>query len=79
MSPQIVRNCWIPGVILLLGVLSVQADDAPSLADYFGFHPVEVFKLSDRSQNMLVRDVNQDGKPDIVVVGRSYGRSVITV
>lgn len=58
----------------MLGVLSVQADDAPSLADYFGFHPVEVFKLSDRSQNMLVRDVNQDGKPDIVVCDNSHSR-----
>lgn len=45
-----------------------------SLADYYGFLPVEVYKLDFRIKNLLVRDVNGDGKNDIVVVNNLKNR-----
>lgn len=55
-------------------MLFAQTLEKPSLADHFGFLPVEVFKLSDRSQNLLTNDVNQDGKPDVISCDNSHSR-----
>lgn len=49
------------------------ADSSP-LAEFFGFLPVEIFKLHDRSESLLVGDINQDGKNDIVSCDNSHSR-----
>lgn len=53
---------------------SALADDSASLAPHYGFRPVEVFKLADRSSNMLTGDLNHDGLIDIIAVDNSHSR-----
>ena len=53
---------------------SLQAEDSGSLAPNYGFRPVEVFKLADRSGNMLTGDLNHDGLTDIILVDNSHSR-----
>jgi hypothetical protein len=48
--------------------------DEPRLADYFGFLPVEVYKLDARISGMLVRDFDGDKVDDIVVVNNGRSR-----
>lgn len=50
------------------------AEDKVRLADYYGFKPLELFKLSDRSSNMLSADMNGDGLNDLVLVDNSNSR-----
>ena len=49
------------------------AEESP-LAQYYGFKPVEVFKLADRSGNMLTGDLNHDGLTDMILVDNSHSR-----
>ncbi len=49
-------------------------DDQISLADYYGFDPIEIFKLEERSQGMVAGDVNHDGKTDLVLIDNSHNR-----
>jgi len=44
------------------------------LAKYYGFKPVEVFKLADRSGNLLTGDLNHDGLTDLILVDNSHSR-----
>jgi FG-GAP-like repeat len=48
-------------------------DDSP-LAQYYGFLPVEIFKLADRSGNLLSGDFNHDGLADLVLVDNGHSR-----
>ena len=51
------------------------ADESVSeLAQYYGFGPLELFKLQQRSGNMLVGDLNHDGLNDLVLVDNSNSR-----
>ena len=47
---------------------------APKLADYFGFLPLEIYKLDARISNLLVRDLDGDKIDDIVVVNNARSR-----
>lgn len=49
------------------------AEDA-SPADHYGFKPVEIFKLSERSAMLLTGDLNGDGLTDIIVADDSHSR-----
>ena len=48
--------------------------DETSLADYYGFDALEIFKLEERSQGMLAGDLNHDGKTDLVLIDNSHSR-----
>jgi hypothetical protein len=50
-----------------------RAEESP-LAQYYGFKPVEVFKLAERSGNMLTGDLNHDGLTDLILVDNSHSR-----
>ncbi len=65
--------------LLLFGVCSsvmaVQDDEAAdSLAPYYGFSGLEIFKLERRSGNMQKGDFNADGLLDLVLVDNSHSR-----
>src|SRR4051794_6218242 len=60
------------GLVLLAGA-GVRADE-PRLADYFGFLPLEVYKLDPRIGNLLVRDLDGDKADDILVVNNGRSR-----
>ena len=57
---------------LLLGTAAC-GDDSP-LAQYYGFLPVEIFKLAERSGNLLSADLNHDGLADLVLVDNGHSR-----
>jgi len=48
--------------------------DEPRLADYFGFKPLEVYKLDDRIANLIVRDLDGDKIDDIAVANNGRSR-----
>ncbi|QDU79233.1 FG-GAP repeat protein [Polystyrenella longa] len=50
------------------------AAEEPSLAQYYGFGPVELIKLERRSRNLLSGDLNSDGRSDLIVVDNSHSR-----
>ncbi len=49
------------------------ADDA-RLADYFGFLPLEVYKLDSRISGLLIRDLDGDKADDIAVINNARSR-----
>ena len=51
-------------------------DDAEpvNLGDYYGFGPLEIFKLEFRSHSMLAGDFNSDGRGDLAIVDNSHSR-----
>ena len=50
-------------------------EDEPKLAEYFGFQPLEVYKLESRINGLLVKDLDGDKVEDVVV--HNNGRSRI--
>ena len=44
------------------------------LADYFGFQPLELYKLERRIGNLIVRDVDGDGIGDVIVSNNARSR-----
>src|SRR3954449_12814230 len=60
-------------VILAAEGTSARAEDT-RLADYFGFLPLEIYKLDTRISNLLLEDLDGDGTRDIVVVNNGRSR-----
>ncbi|MFN0054330.1 MAG: FG-GAP repeat domain-containing protein [Planctomycetales bacterium] len=58
------------------GGAACSAADEPDggLAEYYGFGRLELFKLQQRSGNMLAADLNQDGRTDLVLIDNSNSR-----
>lgn len=50
------------------------ANEPLDLSGHFGFLPVEIFKLQDRSANIVAGDFNGDGLSDLVLVDNSNNR-----
>lgn len=50
------------------------ADDSADLSGDYGFLPLEIFKLEERSGNLLAADMNADGLLDLVAVDNSNSR-----
>ncbi len=63
---------------ILLGVLAAclapARADEPRLAEYFGFLPLEVYKLDSRISSLLVKDLDGDKTDDIIVSNNSRSR-----
>src|SRR3954470_21903580 len=57
-----------------LGTGGAGGADEPRLADYFGFLPLEVYKLDARISNLLVKDLDGDKVDDIVVTNNGRSR-----
>jgi hypothetical protein len=54
---------------------SASADEpAPALADYFGFLPIEIYKLESRIANLQVKDLDGDKAGDILVANNARSR-----
>jgi len=60
--------------LMFVPVAEPAVADEPSLIGEFGFLPVEVFKLSPRSGNLLSGDLNHDGRIDLVLVDNGQHR-----
>ncbi len=44
------------------------------LAQYYGFQPLEIYKLNKRSRNLLPADLNHDGRTDLIIVDNGNSR-----
>ncbi len=65
------------GLLILTGLSTVATADEPEVVDlsaYFGFQPVEIFKVERRSHSMQAGDFNHDGLTDLVAVDNSHSR-----
>jgi hypothetical protein len=60
-------------VLLASGVARLGADE-PRLAEYFGFLPLEVYKLDTRISGLLLKDLDGDKVEDIVVINNARSR-----
>ena len=70
------RRRWIAAIggLLALASASVNWADEPRWADYFGFLPLEVYKLDPRINNLLLADVDGDKVADVIVANNARSR-----
>ncbi|MGE3314039.1 MAG: FG-GAP-like repeat-containing protein [Planctomycetaceae bacterium] len=65
-------------LLVLLSAAWLGAQETPAtenpLAAYYGFKTPEVFKLEQRSSNLLTGDLNNDGLTDLILVDNSHSR-----
>lgn len=64
---------WILATVLTVSAGQALGDE-PRLADYFGFLPLEVYKLDPRVGNLLLKDLDGDKTDDIIVVNNGRSR-----
>jgi hypothetical protein len=70
------RGSAIGLALFLLTAATVVVAQEPSneLAEFYGFRPLEIFKLATRSGNMVSGDLNHDGLIDLAIVDNSNSR-----
>lgn len=51
-----------------------EEDMVNELTQFYGFKPLELVKLSDRSANLLAGDLNKDGLNDLAIADNSHSR-----
>ncbi len=61
-------------VLLLCGGEASCAAPQLDLSQYFGFEPLEIFKLEHRSASLRAGDLNHDGLTDLVLIDNSHSR-----
>jgi hypothetical protein len=76
LSPHARKPIFVVALLLVGGSVNAQAP-APKLADYFGFQPLELYKLDHRIGNLALRDLDGDKIDDIIVTNN--GRSRIDI
>lgn len=80
------KPLWIRGIVLTWACLGTMAgpasaedgapkvDAKPKLADYFGFLPMELYKLEYRIGNLTIADVDGDKVGDVIVADNGRSR-----
>jgi len=70
------RRAGLITVVLFLAFDPAVSADPPGqkLADYFGFLPIELYKLDTRIANLTLKDVDGDGVEDIIVTNNGRSR-----
>src|SRR5262245_45172243 len=61
------------GIVALSWVAMARADE-PRLAEYFGFKPLEIYKLDPRISGLLIKDLDGDKVEDIAVINNGRSR-----
>ena len=62
------------GVLFVVGQPSLAQAPTPKLADYFGFLPLELYKLDNRIGNLHLEDMDGDKVDDIIVTNNGRSR-----
>src|SRR5947207_1653092 len=60
--------------LLLLAPSAPAQPPSPKLADYFGFLPLELYKLDSRIANLQVKDLDGDKIADVIVSNNARSR-----
>jgi hypothetical protein len=71
------RTAWWGCVLGVMGLVAPTLGaekDEPRLAEYYGFKPLEIYKLDPRILSVQVRDLDGDKTDDIVVVNNARSR-----
>ena len=63
----------VAALLMCLAGSAARADE-PRPAEYYGFQPLEIYKLDPRIMNLLVRDLDGDKTDDIIVVNNARSR-----
>src|SRR5580704_9301259 len=77
MMDKRVRTCLLSCVLfssLFSGSSAFAQPPAPKLADYFGFLPLELYKLDTRIGNLQLKDLDGDKIDDIIVSNNGRSR-----
>lgn len=61
-------------VALALALVPTSHAKDGRLADYYGFLPLEIYKLDSRISGLLVRDLDGDGTDDVAVINNARSR-----
>jgi len=64
----------LAGLLTLTGFGLAADEPADNLAQYYGFGKLELYKLQQRSSNMLAADLNNDGRTDLILIDNSNSR-----
>ncbi len=59
---------------LLFSSLAAVAEDGPDLSKHYGFGPVEVYKLDDRSSSLRAAELTGDGRTDLLTIDNGHSR-----
>jgi len=65
------------GCLLVSGLVPVSAEEpgnVPKLAEYFGFQPLEIYKLDRRIKNLQVCDLDGDKTGDVITSNNARSR-----
>ena len=65
------------GGLTILGAMNASAEPpagTPKLSDYFGFQPMEIYKLERRIGNLMIHDLDGDKTGDIIVSNNARSR-----
>jgi hypothetical protein len=62
------------GLVLTLGSPASPFAEDGRLADYYGFLPLEIYKLDSRISGLLVRDLDGDKTADVAVINNARSR-----
>jgi len=70
------RRCVVSTLLVVACAAPAAAcpQDDDSLSRYYGFRGIEVFKLENRSANMVKGDFNNDGLLDVMIADNSHSR-----
>jgi hypothetical protein len=68
------RAAWTCALAVALTAGVVARGDDPPLADRFGFKPLEIYKLDDRINVLVVEDLDGDGTDDIALANNARSR-----
>src|SRR4051812_7131604 len=68
------RMRGLGAVVSLALVAPALGADEPRMAEYFGFMPLEIYKLDQRISNLTVADLDGDKADDIIAVNNGRSR-----
>ena len=72
--PTIAVCCLTVCLVAIPIFAADEADKQVELSQFYGFKPLEIFKMSLRSANMVRGDFNNDGLVDIIIADNSKSR-----
>jgi hypothetical protein len=74
MAPQRCLRIWVGLACLFFGPTAFAQPPSPKLADYFGFLPLELYKLDHRISNLQLKDLDGDKTQDVIVSNNGRSR-----